>query len=176
MTDTIKIETSRLFIKPLTTNEMKQINNNEKSRNVMAIDPDAISDSVQIAIAKKLTKMSHADKEWQPWYTYWLIIDKASGTGIGFIGFKGFPGINGCTEIGYSLSPKFRSRGLMTESLAAMVEWARTCPRCRGITAKIVKGNDASIKVVVNCAFQLVRREPDQYLFLYRFHDGIREE
>ncbi|MFT8708883.1 MAG: GNAT family N-acetyltransferase [Sporolactobacillus sp.] len=159
------IETPRLSLRALTLDELRQVIDGSYP----AIDPEAVTDSVRTAISKKIIRMEMVDVALHPWYTYWLIGERLSGIGIGFIGFKGFPGLNGCSEVGYGLSLNYRRRGLMTEALRAMRDWAGSCSRCRGITAKIARSNVASQAVVTHCHFQLAQGGAEELIFIHPF-------
>lgn len=56
---------------------------------------------------------------WGAWY--WVL--RSLRQLIGISGFKNRP-INGAVELGYSVLPQFQKRGLATEAIAAMVDWA----------------------------------------------------
>ena len=83
--------------------------------------------------------MKKVSEDVQEWYTYWLIIDKDNGKGIGFIGFKGLPDENGYSEVGYSISPNYRKKRFMTEALETLVKWAYGFQNSKGIVAKSSK-------------------------------------
>lgn len=57
------------------------------------------------------------------WWTY-LFIHAADKTLIGVGGFKGEADENGAVEIGYSIAPSYRGRGLATEAARGMIEYA----------------------------------------------------
>lgn len=148
------LEGKRLFLRPLSFNELLHINSDKKIET--PIELEAVFDSVKMAIAKKIEKMKKVSEDVHNWYTYWLIIDKDNGKGIGFIGFKGTPDENGYVEVGYSISSNYRRKGLMTEALSLLINWALKYPICKGITAKkVLKTNTGSNKVLNNCNFVL---------------------
>ncbi|WP_375372934.1 GNAT family N-acetyltransferase [Clostridium sp. CF012] len=41
--------------------------------------------------------------------------------------------------VGYSISPNYREKRLMTEALETLVKWAYGFQDCKGITAKVLK-------------------------------------
>jgi [ribosomal protein S5]-alanine N-acetyltransferase len=57
------------------------------------------------------------------WYAH-LFVDTAAGEVVGFGGFKG-PPTNGEVEIGYSVAPSHRGRGVATTAARLMIESAR---------------------------------------------------
>lgn len=144
------LDSENLSLKPLTFKELIDINSNN-------IEAEALTDSIKIAISKKIEKMKKVSEDFHMWYTYWLIKEKSSGKGIGFIGFKGIPDDDGYVEVGYGMSPNYRRRGLMTEAVSLLTNWALEYPECKGVTAtKVLKNNIGSNKVLKNCKFQLL--------------------
>lgn len=163
--ETLKSE--RISLKALSFEELTYIHSNELNKLEVIIEEDAIN-YVKLPISKKLEKMKNISEDNYEWYTYWLIVDDESKRGIGFIGFKGLPDENGYTEVGYSISSNYRKRGLMTEALKTLIQWCRKFQYCEGITAKVVKNNTASIKVLNNCKFKIVSSSEKKYDFLYQ--------
>lgn len=111
-------------------NELLNIHDNELAKIQTPIEQEALSDSVEIAISKKIDKMKGINEADHEWFTYWLIVHKDNHKGIGFIGFKRKPDGNGYSEIGYSISSNYRMQGLMTETLSLMIGWASKLPAC----------------------------------------------
>lgn len=165
----VTLESERLFLKALSLSELSLINSNENSISETLVDSEALSDSVHSAIAKKIKKMHSVNEVLHHWYTYWLIVDKETKKGIGFIGFKGVPNENGYSEIGYSISPNYRRKGLMTEALKTLMEWACVAPNCKGVVANVLKANIGSIKVLTNCKFRLVGSNEQENRYLHHF-------
>lgn len=164
----ITLESERLFLKPLSLNELLNIKNKELGALETAVDIEAL-DLVDAAVPKKIEKMKKVYEEVHEWYTYWLIIDKNSHRGIGFIGFKGSPDGRGYSEVGYSISPRYRKRGLMTEALQTLAEWAQAFRNCKGITAKVLKTNTGSIRVLEHCNFKRVSSDETDHHYALKF-------
>ncbi|WML32628.1 GNAT family N-acetyltransferase [Clostridium sp. OS1-26] len=164
------LQSERLFLKPLSFNELLHINNNELDNIETPIELEAIFDFVKLAISKKVEKMQKVCEDTHDWYTYWLIIDKDNGKGIGFVGFKGIPDENGYSEVGYSISPNYRKKRLMTEALETLLKWAYEFQDSKGIVAKVLKTNIGSHKVLNNCNFKLVcsTKQEDKYILKFR--------
>lgn len=164
-----------MLLKPLSFNELLHIKENDINNIEIIIDVEAISDSVYLAIKKKLEKMKNISEDTQSWYTYWLIINKKKQIGVGFIGFKGLASENGYSEVGYSISPNYRRQRLMTEALELLIRWAYGFKECRGIVAKVSKGNTGSNKILNNCNFRVnsSTEQEDNYILEFRRHqDG----
>ena len=77
--------------------------------------------------------------------------------------------INGYSEVGYSISPNYRKKRLMTEALETLVKWAYGFQGSKGITAKVLKTNVGSIKVLNNCNFVLVSSTGQEHIYLINF-------
>jgi ribosomal-protein-alanine N-acetyltransferase len=83
----------------------------------------------------------------------WVVIDPGSGRVIGDIGFMGPPDGNGEVEIGYSLVPAARGRGLAAEAAAALSGWALRQPGVAAVTASCEPDNIASIRTLERSGF-----------------------
>lgn len=161
------IESDRLFLKPLSFEELSCINENELTKIQTSIEEEALSNETKIAISKKLDKMQNVSEIVHEWFTYWLIISKDNYKGIGFIGFKGIPNEEGYTEVGYSISSNYREKGLMTEALTLLINWASKFPFCKGITAdNVLKTNIGSSKVLNKCNFRLISYSDEYYNYM----------
>lgn len=163
------LESERLFLKPLSFHELQYINNNDINKIEISIELESILDSVKLAISKKLMKMQNINEDIHEWYTYWLIINKENQKGIGFIGFKGAPDVHGYSEVGYSISPNYRKKRFMTEALEILINWAYRLQGAKGITAKVLKTNVGSIKVLNNCNFKLVNSTEQEHNYIIKF-------
>ncbi len=162
------VESDRLLIKPLSIDELICIKNNKADKLDIPVLPGALSDAVLSAITKKINKMKEIEAEFHNWYTYWLIICKENGKGIGFAGFKGIQS-DRCTEVGYGISPDYRKKGLMTEALKVLIDWAYKTRFLKGITAAVKKNNTGSIKVLQNCGFKLAGTSGSEVLYSLKF-------
>lgn len=164
------LESERLLLRPLSFDELSYIYESKIDRLDIFIEEEAIFDFVKIAISKKLEKMKKVNAESHDWFTYWLIIDKDSHRGIGFIGFKGIPDGEGYTEVGYSISTNYRKQGLMTEALSALSKWTYGFENCNGITAsRVLKTNTGSNMVLSNCKFKLVNSNEEENYYVLKF-------
>jgi ribosomal-protein-alanine N-acetyltransferase len=89
---------------------------------------------------------------WLHWY--WVV--RESRLLIGSGGFGGKPDQSGRVEIGFSIVDSYHGRGLATEAVRALVEWASTHKEVKRIVAATVYGNDASRRVLQKCGFREV--------------------
>lgn len=165
------LQSERLVLKPLSFNELLHIKNNEIYSIETCIESEAIHDFVKVAISKKIEKMRKVSEYNHLWYTYWLIINKANGKGIGFIGFKGIPDENGYVEVGYSISHNYRRKGFMTEALSSLVDWSSKDSNCNGVIAtKVLKTNVGSNGVLNHCNFILVDSSNEFNTYMFKFN------
>lgn len=145
------IETKRLILIPLTY---------EQTEKFMHLD-SRLEDELGLTRAERELTIQYRDairKYILPWIkndpenylfaTIWVIVEKASNTIAGEIGFKKKADENGYLEIGYSTQPKFRIQGYMTEAIAAMVKWAFTFEEVKAVIAETTDKNIPSIKVL----------------------------
>ena len=83
----------------------------------------------------------------------WVIVERASDTVIGDIGFFGSPTVEGTVEIGYSVVADRRRRGYATEAVAALVGWAKRQPNVSAVLARCDEHNVPSIRMLERLGF-----------------------
>lgn len=165
------LEAERLWLSALSIDELLSIQTDEADVLDMPIEAEVLSGIVMSAIQKKIAKMQSVGPALHDWYTYWLIVSKKTGHGIGFIGFKGIDE-TGYAEVGYSIAPDYRRQGLMTEALEAMIGWARQNPNVKGITAtKVLQTNTGSNKVLRHCGFIQTDSSDTENAYCYQFRE-----
>ncbi|MBR2025252.1 MAG: GNAT family N-acetyltransferase [Clostridia bacterium] len=81
-------------------------------------------------------------------YHDWAIVLKEGNKMIGTCGFTNIDDENKVIEIGYVLNPDFWGRGLATEAVETIMEFAFTKMDANRVEAKFIKGNDASLAVM----------------------------
>jgi [ribosomal protein S5]-alanine N-acetyltransferase len=89
----------------------------------------------------------------------WLIIHKTDKVLIGDIGFMGGPNEEGAVEIGYSIVPEYRNQAYATEAVNSLIHWAFQKQEIKAITAKTLKDNSASIKVLIKAGMNCLGLE-----------------
>jgi signal peptidase I len=83
----------------------------------------------------------------------WVIVERATNTVVGDIGFHGPPDASGTAEIGYSVVPSRRRRGYATEAARTLVDWALRQPRVRRLVAGCLPDNLPSIRTLERLGF-----------------------
>lgn len=99
------------------------------------------------------------DPAWASW-GIWLVLDESGSRLVGDAGFKGPPGADGEVEIGYGIIASFRRRGLATEMVRALVQWAFH-HGARKVQARCYTDNLASQGVLRNVGFRWLATEED---------------
>ncbi|HHX8315432.1 GNAT family N-acetyltransferase [Vibrio diabolicus] len=100
---------------------------------------------------------------WTPDSQHWLclvILDKQSEQPIGVTGLAIE---EGNAEVGYLLLPEFHGRQFGTETLQALLNWARATHDIDRFSATVTEGNIASERVLMKCGFELSEVIPDAY-------------
>jgi GNAT superfamily N-acetyltransferase len=87
--------------------------------------------------------------------TVWLIVRCADGRILGDLGTHGPPDSEGCVEIGYTLAPSARGKGIGTAAVAAFVGRLAAVPGLRRITAITGTQNTASRRLLERQGFDL---------------------
>jgi RimJ/RimL family protein N-acetyltransferase len=87
--------------------------------------------------------------------TVWLAVRRADGRIVGDLGTHGPPDSEGCVEIGYSLAPSARGKGIGTAAVAALVEHLAAVPGVRRLTAVTGAQNTASRRLLERQGFHL---------------------
>ena len=77
-----------------------------------------------------------------------LIIHGDDRTVIGESGFHGPPDGTGAVEIGYSIIPEYRGRGLASEAAQSLIEEAFTNPGVNRVVAECLDDNAPSLRVL----------------------------
>lgn len=82
-----------------------------------------------------------------------VMVQVDDGAAVGHCGFHGPPHAVGRAEIGYSVLPPYRGRGLATEAAGALVEWAFAQGQ-RTVFASVSPDNAPSLAVVRKLGFE----------------------
>jgi RimJ/RimL family protein N-acetyltransferase len=177
------LETSRLYIKPLTYSQLLQYIKNDNSLeaelkllpSARVISPELMEALKQTIIPNVVYAISRFDKNYL-FSTLWTMISKEGNKMIGDLCFVGDPDEKGEIEIGYGTYELHRNNGLMTEAVGAIIEWAKSHPLVKAIIASTDKINIASSKVLEKNHFIKSGETKDQYQWkLILKHDSDME-
>jgi ribosomal-protein-alanine N-acetyltransferase len=154
--NSIKLESSRLYLKPLTFDQMVWYKDSdqslEKELGLMPY-PRVLTDQFIIVIETSNLPYVQFNPEKILFGTVWVIIHKEERKIIGDIGFKGAPSDRGLVEVGYGIYMEYRNRGFMTEALNSLTEWAFKQPDVKIILAETDKKNLASQRTLTKSNF-----------------------
>ena len=92
--------------------------------------------------------------------TVWFIIRPADARILGDIGLHGPPDSQGGVEIGYSLAPSARGKGIGAAAVSALVRRLAAIPRIRQVTAVTGTSNTASRRLLERLGFHLTGQLP----------------
>lgn len=109
---------------------------------------DALGELFQLRIAQL-----EADPTGVPWLARAIVVTEAGTRRLaGSIGFHQ-PPVDGVVEIGYNVEPDFRRRGIATEAVRAMLDWAAG-QDIHSIRASVSPANAASQGVIAQFGFR----------------------
>jgi len=143
------IETGQLLLQALTPDDAEAIVAGERTGQSWATDYPTSGD-VRIA-AFALAGNTAFATDAVPWGLF-VIVEKSSGLFIGGIGFKSSPNEQGEVEIGYGISDSRQGRGVATEAVLALCEFAQR--RTVVVLAETDRENVASQRVLEKCGFR----------------------
>ena len=81
------------------------------------------------------------------------------GAVLGECGWFGPPDAEGAVEIGYGLAVPSRRQGLGREAVQLLLDWIWTQPEVRVVTAEVLVGNEASLRLLAGLGFATTGRE-----------------
>src|SRR5215210_5312368 len=104
------------------------------------------------------------DASVQPWVARAIVLTDELGVRrlVGSVGFHGPPNDDGRVEVGYHVEPGFRRRGLATEAVRTLLEWAAAEPGIRRFRASVAPDNVASLGVIAALGFTQTGRQWDE--------------
>lgn len=159
------IETERLLIKPLDFTELQLYIENDNSLETRLCVEDSnrvFSPELKDALEQSILPQVAENEKSYLFFTLWTIILKSEKRLAGDLCFKGLPDAAGNIEIGYGTYEEFTGRGLMTEAVRGMMEWAAKQPVVKSVTAATEKTNVASMIILQKNGFRKID-ESDEY-------------
>ena len=157
--NSLTIHTKRLKITPLSQDQLYLLMTDRQTleaRLNTPLSPDILGEPLYPVIRTKIQKMASLSVEQYCWITYWLIALNSPSLGVGLIGYKGIPNLQGEVEIGYGISPQVQGNGYMTEAVNAFSAWALQIDDCQSIRAQTDPKNLASQKVLQKAGYSLI--------------------
>jgi RimJ/RimL family protein N-acetyltransferase len=91
-------------------------------------------------------------------YGMWVVEERATGVLLGEAGLmsacRGLPELDGVPEAGWVLGPAAWGRGIASEAVGAILDWADAELAMPSIRCIIEEGNDASVRVAAKLGFR----------------------
>lgn len=152
----MKLETNRLIIFPLSYQQLDlYLQAENKLEDALGLHKGNRVISVDLAEALKETILPAVFSSNNYLYsTLWTIVHKEMNQMVADFCFKGAPDHAGEIEIGYGTYEEFQGKGIMTEALGAMIEWAFSQPNVNTILAETDQTNAASHKTLLKNNFK----------------------
>ena len=153
------IETERLVLFPYTAENLALFNRDlsrfEETFGVIYRGEEL--DYLLTGFLKRLEGEIAADPEHYLFFTEFLLVLKENDHIIGSIDYKYLP-VDGLTEVGYGLNPRYQGKGYMTEALRAFLAFGKSMG-VRRVRADTLKDNVASQRVLQKCGFRFLKEE-----------------
>ncbi|BFT72420.1 GNAT family N-acetyltransferase [Paenibacillus sp. P36] len=127
----MQLRTERLIITPFSQENVNQVSESYTLGN---------------HIFKYLNNLKE-DSEMLGWGV-WFVSLAENNQVIGDIGFKGKPDDQGMVEVGYGIIPEMHNKGIATESVGAIIEWAFSSGKVKKIAAECLVDNMPSSRVL----------------------------
>ena len=157
------VETDRLLIIPLNQEQLElylEAHGKLEKKLQLTESGRTFSPDVKKMVQKDiLVKMNAASGDNFLYFTFWIVVQKATKLIVAELGFKGEPSAQGEIEIGYGTMPFERGKGFMTEAVGGMVAWARNRTGVQAILAETEETNLASIRIVQKNNFILMEKK-----------------
>jgi ribosomal-protein-alanine N-acetyltransferase len=154
------IETNRLLIKPLSRDELsKHLLSPAELASDLGLTPSTslTHEETREAILNDLLPNISDPKKNTLFYTMWIVIEKSKQAIVGGICFHGEPNSTGEVEIGYGTDEEYRNKGIMTETIAGIVQWLKLNDSVKSIIAETEPGNTSSIRVLEKNGFHIFK-------------------
>lgn len=116
--------------------------------------PIEVMKDAQVPLAKALEDGSTVPG-WSMWYIMYL---KAL---CGVIGFYSKPDTTGSVTVGYGIVPEWERRGIATEALEGLVDWAAATGEAKSLRATTFEYHPGSIRVLEKNQFVCKGVSPD---------------
>jgi len=170
------IETQRLFIKPLTFDQLiKYLKNDNSLEDELNLNPTSrtISNELKNAIEQTiLPNVADSSKNYL-FSTLWTIISKEDNRMVGDLCLIDETGVDGAIEIGYGTYDEFQGKGYMTEAVGGMIKWLKKQQNINSVIASTNIDNVASYKVLTNNNFEKVGESQDLLKWKLTFNNVI---
>ena len=164
MPDVPSIPTPRFELVSMTLAFMQALMERDQAaaaREAGATVPIDLADELEHFLDYRTAQL-RADHGIQPWIGRLIVLDDERGRRvIGTIGFHGPPDDEGRVEVGYRVQPEYRRRGVATEAVQALFDWAYREHAITRFRASTAPDNVASRAVLAKFGFRQVGSQID---------------
>jgi ribosomal-protein-alanine N-acetyltransferase len=141
----VKLETERLILKGISSQDMKFLFDNFPKEEIMAV----LGHQSNEAYLQEEQKHKQGYSAYNRKFLLFLLIDKASGKIIGRSGFHNWNEEHFRAEIGYRMEDEtFKGKALMTEAVRAIIQYGFQKLQLNRIEALVGTENLPSIKIM----------------------------
>jgi ribosomal-protein-alanine N-acetyltransferase len=165
----IRIETDRLIIRDHIHDDLESLHNLISNDEVMYYLPEIKIKSIEESKVNLDEAISESKKENKRIKYYFVILDKKHN----FIGEIGYT-VQNCNfenekivHLGYFIHKEYWGKGITTEAVKAIIEYAFSEGNVHKIETGCLKDNVASEKIMLKCGFTREALKKDHV-----FHDG----
>lgn len=163
-----ELNTERLHLRLLKETDDKEIfaiRSDEEVNRYLGRKPPAAMEDARNFITKVLNNINEGNSY------YWAITPKETPALIGTICIWNISEDRKVAELGYELHPSQQGKGIMTEVLKAVIDFAFTKAGFTTLEAYTHKDNHSSTRLLINHGFRLQsdRKEPDnENIIIYK--------
>jgi len=164
-----KIETERLLLRQLVqsdTEKLFEFNSNLETLKYIARSPFTKMEQAELKMADWLK--AYADKK----AIWWAFTSKETDQFIGYGGYFNICNESNKAEIGYGLLTEFWGQGYMSEIASNLVRFGIASINLHRISAIVIPGNEASVKVLKKNGFEKEGHLRDDSFARNRYFDS----
>ncbi len=162
------LETERLLLKKLTPEDFIFIFENLPEAEIKIL----LGHTTEAAFQKEKNRYLKGYSTYNRSFVFFQLIDRATSKIIGGAGFHTWATDHNRAEIGYEITDEaFKKKGLMTEAVAAILEYGFTIMNLHRIEAIVSPDNIPSLKIMAHFNFNREGVLKEHYMV-----DGIYED
>lgn len=166
----VTLRTHRLLIRPLSPGDdadMLRIFSQERTMTYWSCEPLTSLEEARRMLQQEI-ECAEAGR-----CVNWALVLADSGAMIGKAGFFDYDKVHRRAEIGYVIDPAHWGRGLATEAVARVIEYAFDELRLHRIEADIDPGNEASLAVMEKFGFRREGYSAHRFFVHGSWHDSV---
>ena len=150
-----EVKTDELILRRFKEDDADKLYSNHKDPEVMKWIPNESYEDRNEARDAAAFFSDCTDKEQLPF----VLAIEHEGELIGDVGINEVEGCPGEVEAGYTVISKYKGRGYATKALMSMAKLASSMFGVNTLYGRVMKGNDASVRVLEKNGFVFVKEE-----------------